>query len=47
MASLLPKFEEVETINIGGGLGVAYKEDEEISDPFILYQKAKEIIHRW
>ena len=47
VASLLPKFEEVETINIGGGLGVAYKEDEEISDPFILYQKAKEIIHRW
>ena len=47
VASLLPKFEEVEVFNIGGGLGVAYKEDEEISDPVELYKKAKEIINRW
>jgi diaminopimelate decarboxylase len=44
---LLPKFDEVENINIGGGLGVAYTQNEEISDPINLYQKAKEIIKHW
>lgn len=27
VASLLPKFEEVESLNIGGGLGVIYREN--------------------
>jgi diaminopimelate decarboxylase len=33
VASLLPKFSEASYLNIGGGLGVAYKKTEQLSDP--------------
>lgn len=47
VASLLPKFSEVDTLNIGGGLGVAYKEGEQISDPEQLYEKVRVIMAKW
>ena len=47
MASLLPKFDEVECLNIGGGLGVSYKENEELSNPEDLFEKVRNIIRKW
>jgi diaminopimelate decarboxylase len=40
---LLEHFHEVREINIGGGLGVAYRDSEEVSDPVYLFQKVREI----
>ena len=36
-------FEDVKEINIGGGLGVAYRDDEEVSEPSELFTKVREI----
>ena len=41
VASLLPKFEDVEVLNIGGGLGVSYKKEEELSNPEHLYSRVR------
>jgi diaminopimelate decarboxylase len=40
---LLPFFDEVKTINIGGGLGVAYKDNEEVTDPHTFCDSALRI----
>jgi diaminopimelate decarboxylase len=47
VASLLPKFSEVSALNIGGGLGVSYKEGEQLSDPEQLYEKVRVIMAKW
>lgn len=39
---LLHLFEDVREINIGGGLGVAYRDDEKVSEPCELFTKVRE-----
>lgn len=41
--SIMEIFDQVTQINIGGGLGVAYKDSEQISDPSYLFDKVREI----
>ena len=38
---LLPKFDEVKTLNVGGGLGVAYKDTEIVTTPEDLYNQVR------